>query len=81
MATTVHIPDKLLRSVDRRAKHLKISRNRFVVRALEKALEDRSEWSEGFLAALEQPVNTNELVDEMLGHITRSRRSKKAPRF
>ncbi|MGH9199830.1 MAG: ribbon-helix-helix protein, CopG family [Vicinamibacterales bacterium] len=33
MPTTVHIPDPLLKSVDRRAKALGISRNRLVVRA------------------------------------------------
>ena len=38
MATTVHIPDQLLKSVDRRAKALGISRNRLVVRALEATL-------------------------------------------
>jgi hypothetical protein len=32
MATAVHIPDPLLKSVDRRAKALGISRNRLVVR-------------------------------------------------
>jgi hypothetical protein len=37
MLTTVHIPDPLLKSVDRRAKALGISRNRLVVRALEQA--------------------------------------------
>jgi hypothetical protein len=35
MPTTVHIPDPLLNSVDRRAKALGISRNRLVVRALD----------------------------------------------
>ena len=38
MPTTVHIPDPLLKSVDRRAKALGISRNRLVVRALEQAV-------------------------------------------
>ena len=38
MPTTVHIPDPLLKSVDRRAKALGISRNRLVVHALEQAV-------------------------------------------
>jgi hypothetical protein len=46
----VHIPDALLKSVDRRAKALGISRNRFVVRALEQAVSVRPDWSPKFYA-------------------------------
>lgn len=79
MSTTVHIPEKLLRSVDARAKHLKISRNKFVLKALERALSDRSEWSPKFLASVQEPVEGAELLDDVLRHIVSSRRSKKAP--
>ena len=38
MATSIHIPKPLLAAVDRKARTLKISRNRLIVRALEKEL-------------------------------------------
>jgi metal-responsive CopG/Arc/MetJ family transcriptional regulator len=42
MPITVHIPAALLKSVDRRAKALGVSRNRLIVRALEQAVSVRS---------------------------------------
>jgi predicted transcriptional regulator len=77
MPTTVHIPDALLKSVDRRAKALGISRNRLVVRALEKALNDRTGWSPEFLEQLRHAdAETAKAVDELLTGVTRARRSK-----
>lgn len=76
MATTVHIPDALLKSVDRRAKALGISRNRLIVRALEQALND-SNWSPEFLARLRDVDDeTRVAVDELLDAVTHARRSK-----
>jgi predicted transcriptional regulator len=49
---TVHIPDPLLKSVDRRAKALGISRNRLVVRALEQAVSVQEGWSPEFMRRL-----------------------------
>jgi hypothetical protein len=48
MATTVHIPKLLLDAVDRRARALKVSRNRFIVRTLEQEIAERKDWSPGF---------------------------------
>jgi predicted transcriptional regulator len=79
MATSVHLPKPLLDAVDRRARALKISRNRLIVKALERELADTSEWSSGFferLAATDEPMRV--AVDEMLGEV-RSRRSSKEP--
>jgi metal-responsive CopG/Arc/MetJ family transcriptional regulator len=45
------IPKPLLADVDRRARHLGISRNRFIVLALEKALTEEP-WSPGFFERL-----------------------------
>lgn len=42
MPTTVHIPEALLESIDRRARALGVSRNRLIVRALEQAVRERS---------------------------------------
>ena len=52
MSTTVHLPAELLASVDRRARELDMSRNRYVVRALERALATETEWSATFVAEL-----------------------------
>ena len=52
MPTTVHIPDPLLKSVDRRANALGISRNRLVIRALKGAVSVRSGWAPEFLQRL-----------------------------
>lgn len=55
MPTTVHVPPALLKSVDRRAKALGLSRNRLIVRALERAVDDRSGWAPEFLRQLRSP--------------------------
>jgi predicted transcriptional regulator len=77
MPTTVHIPDPLLKSVDRRAKALGISRNRLVVRALEQAVSVRSGWAPEFLQQLRQvDRETSTAVDELLIAVKQARRSK-----
>jgi ribbon-helix-helix CopG family protein len=77
MPTTIHIPAPLLNSVDRRAKALGISRNRLIVRALERAISERGEWAPEFLEQLRQvDDDTVETVDELLNNVTQARRSK-----
>ena len=77
MATTVHIPDPLLKSVDRRAKALGISRNRLVVRALEQAVSVRTGWAPEFLERLRNvDRETSAAVDELLTAVQQGRRSK-----
>jgi predicted transcriptional regulator len=77
MPTTVHIPDPLLKSVDRRAKALGISRNRLVVRALEQAVSVRSAWALEFLERLRNvDQETSAGVDELLAAVKQARRSK-----
>ena len=77
MPTTVHIPDPLLKSVDRRAKALGISRNRLVVRALEQAVSVRSGWAPEFLQRLRHvDRETSAAVDELLIAVKQARRSK-----
>jgi hypothetical protein len=77
MATTVHIPEPLLKSVDRRAKALGISRNRLVVRALEQAVNVRSGWAPEFLLRLRQvDRETSAAVDELFVAVKQARRSK-----
>ncbi|HXG54309.1 MAG TPA: ribbon-helix-helix protein, CopG family [Vicinamibacterales bacterium] len=77
MPTTVHIPDPLLKSVDRRAKALGISRNRLVVRALEHAVNVRSDWAPEFLQRLRNvDRETSTSVDELLRSVKQARHSK-----
>ena len=77
MPTTIHIPDALLKSVDKRAKALGISRNRLIVRALEHAVAERANWSPEFLARLRSvDAGTAAAVDDMLDSIRQERRSK-----
>lgn len=70
----------MLEAVDRRARALKISRNRLIVLALEKALAEGSEWSAGFFEELEHtdPAHAR-AVGEMLHEVRARRSSKKAP--
>lgn len=66
-----------MKAVDRRAKALGISRNRLVVRALEKAVTERAGWSSEFLRRLhEVDGETSTAVDELLAAVTQARRSK-----
>ena len=79
MPTSLHIPKALLSAVDRRARKLKMSRNRFVVRTLEQALATDVAWSPGFfdeLRAVEPDVAA--LADEVLGTI-HAKRTRKGP--
>jgi hypothetical protein len=77
MPTTVHIPNALLKSVDRRAKALGVSRNRLIVQALEQTLREPSGWTPEFLEKLRSvDEETVTAVDELLGGVKRSRRSK-----
>ena len=77
MPTTVHIPPDLLKSVDRRAKALGVSRNRLIVRALEQAVRERSGWAPEFLERLrDADEQTATAVDELLAGVKLARRSK-----
>lgn len=79
MPTTVHLPEDLLSAVDRRARRLKVSRNRLIVRALERELAQDSDWSPGFFEELAQvEPGDAEAVDELL-EVVRSQRTGKEP--
>jgi Ribbon-helix-helix protein, copG family len=78
MATTVHIPAALLKSVDRRARALGVSRNRLIVRALEEAVSPRTGWAPEFLERLRRvDCDTATAVDDLLTDVTAARRSKR----
>lgn len=82
MATSVHIPPPLLAAVDRKARALKVSRNRLIVQALEREVTRGSEWSPEFVkhfTSVEPDVKI--AVDEMMQAIQKNRRSKKPLRL
>ena len=80
--TSVHIPKPLLEAVDRKARSLRISRNRLIVNALERELTQGSQWSPGFFERLRATAaETTAAVDEMLAAIHAARRSKRPPRL
>jgi predicted transcriptional regulator len=82
MPTSVHIPDKLLQQADRRAKSLGISRNRLIVRALERELQSDSSWPAGFFEKLRAVDDeTVQAVDEMMAAVRRGRRSKSPQQY
>lgn len=80
MATTVHIPAPLLEKVDERANALQLSRNRFIISALEKAIAEQTEWTADFLEAL-NAMDYLEGENELMKVISQSRRSKAPPKL
>jgi hypothetical protein len=71
------LPKALLDAIDRKARSLRISRNRLIVRALERELHAHGDWSPGFIERLsEADAELSRDVDELLGTIRSTRRSK-----
>lgn len=78
MPTSVHIPAALLDAVDRRAHALKVSRNRLIVRALQREVSEPSGWSPEFLDRLRNvEPETAAAVDDLLVAVRDARRSKR----
>jgi hypothetical protein len=81
MPTSVHIPKPLLVAVDRKAKELRISRNRLIVQALERELEQR-EWSPELFEKLDHlDAETTNVFRESMQIVKASRRSKASPKL
>jgi metal-responsive CopG/Arc/MetJ family transcriptional regulator len=77
MTTSIHIPKPLLEAVDRKARSLKMSRNRLILRALERELMPGSDWSPGFFEQLSAvDSETAAAVDELLASVRQARTSK-----
>ncbi len=77
MATSVHIPKALLEAVDRRARALKVSRNRLIVQALEREMTAGADWPAGFFDQLATAdAELINAVDEMSEAIQAGRKSK-----
>lgn len=84
MTTTVHLPPKLLKLIDRRAGELGVSRNRYIVLALTKAIEEETRWSPRFLKAITEAakdLDSHRAIDDMMRAITGRRSRKRAPKL
>jgi predicted transcriptional regulator len=81
MPTSVRLPKSLLAAADRRARALKISRSRLIVKALERELGGGPSWSAGFFERLRDVDGaTAAAADEMLAIVRAARRSKEPRR-
>lgn len=77
MPTSVHIPKPLLQAVDRRARALKVSRNKLIIQALEREVTAGADWPVGFFEKLGRvDPELVSAVDEMGRAIRANRRSK-----
>ena len=82
MATTVHLPKPLLEAASRRARALRISRNRLIMLALQRELSGAADWSPAFMERLRAvDAETEQDVDELLDRVKTARRSKTPPRL
>ena len=82
MPTSVHIPPPLLQALDRKARALRVSRNRVIVDALERDLAAPTGWSEQFFHRLsDTDAPTSADVEDMQRAITAARTRKRAPRL
>jgi hypothetical protein len=82
MPTSIHVPAPLLAAVDARARHLGISRNRLIVRALEREVAEGSDWSPGFFERLGSTDDeTEKAVDELMLAVQAARTAKKPRRL
>jgi len=79
-STTVHLPDQLLSEIDRIVKEESISRNRFIIKACEKALKNSAgKWPDDFFKS---ELNKEDLqllregVTEMETAIIKSRKNR-----
>ena len=82
MPTTIYLSPELLKEVDGHAKGLGMSRSKYIVRALKRAIEQESSWSRDFLEAVasaSEDREGSELIDGMMTAIYASRASKGPP--
>ena len=78
--TSIRLPDDLIEALDHRAELLGLSRSQLIIRAVEKAIADRSEWSPKFLDAIAAPRDTLDVVvDELMDAISSHRSRSEAP--
>jgi predicted transcriptional regulator len=81
VATTIHLPDRVLARVDARAKALGISRNKVILDAVEHALDDRSAWSPELISLLSEPASRGaaDALEMSLAAVRKLRRNRRRP--
>ena len=82
MSTTIHLPPDLLAAVDRQARDLDMSRNRYIMRALERALATETQWSPGLveeLATARADVDSRRALEELRAAVAAGRTRKEPP--
>ena len=83
MSTTIHLSGDLLAAVDRRAKDLRLTRNRYIVQTLERSLLGDAAWSPAFVEELRAAGRDPELqrtLAQMRTAIKANRTSKGPPK-
>ena len=84
MSTTINLPAQLLAAVDRQAKNLEMSRNRYIIRALERSLATETEWSATFvaeLAAARADAEGRRALEDLRAAVSANRTRKDPPRL
>jgi hypothetical protein len=78
--TSIRLPDQIIEALDRKAAALGLTRSELIVRAVERALQEHSAWSPGFLKAIGTPrPELDECVGEMMDAIRTRRSRNEAP--
>lgn len=84
-STTVHLPDKLLNRIDQVVNEIGISRNKFIIKACQDALQKSAgRWPAGFFEADLSASNLRLLkegVSEMEAAIMRMRKNRREMRI
>jgi predicted DNA-binding protein len=78
--TSIRFPEELAERLDRRAAAEGVTRSELVIRAVESALADQSNWSRAFLEAVRSPRPAlDDAVDDMMNAIRARRSRSEAP--
>ena len=80
MSTTIHLPAQLLAAVDRQARELEMSCNRYIVRAL----ATETAWSAAFiaeLAATRADAEGRRALEDLRAAVSANRTRKDPPRL
>jgi predicted transcriptional regulator len=78
--TSIRFSEDLVDALDRRAAAEGLTRSQLVVRAVERALAERSTWSPAFLKAITSPrPELDDAVDELMEAVRAFRSRSEAP--
>lgn len=82
-STSVHFPEDLARELDRVARERGVSRNRLIVEACRRVVQERDRWPPGYLSNDDLPAADLEELGrsarDFLSPVLTARRNRKAP--